>query len=149
MYLGVPAVAQWEWVHPCSTRTKVLSHAQHSGFKDPALLWHRLQLLLTSDPWPGNSICRGVATSEKKKKSIYFSHWFEMLPLSFSEFSYAVGLSLFFFFFFILVIVYMFIYVLYNFTTIEALLLKYLVVLPSPYCSSFWWLFLVYYSRWT
>ena len=40
---------------------QVRSLAWHSGLKDLALL----QLLFRSDPWPGNSMCLGVA----KKKS--------------------------------------------------------------------------------
>ena len=38
--------------------------------KDPVLpqLWCRLQLWLRSDPWLRNSICRGVAEEEKKRK---------------------------------------------------------------------------------
>ena len=41
--------------------------------KNPALpqLWLRLKLRLRSDPWPGNSICHGVAKKRKKKKSLY------------------------------------------------------------------------------
>ena len=38
--------------------------------KVPALLQlqHRLQLLLGSDPWPGNSICHGVAKKKRKRQ---------------------------------------------------------------------------------
>ena len=48
--------------------------AWHSGFKDPGLLqlWHRLQLQLGSDPWPGNSLCCRAAKKEKKKKESFF-----------------------------------------------------------------------------
>ena len=35
--------------------------------KDPAQLWHRLQLWLRSDPWPGNSIYHRAAKKEKKE----------------------------------------------------------------------------------
>ena len=37
--------------------------------KDLALpqLWHRLQVQLRSDPWPGNSIFHGAAKKKKKK----------------------------------------------------------------------------------
>ena len=40
--------------------------------KDPALpqLQCRWQLWLGSDPWPGNSICCGVAKKEKKDKNV-------------------------------------------------------------------------------
>ena len=40
------------------------------GVKDMALLQlqHRLQLQLRSDPWPGKSICHGVAKKEKEKR---------------------------------------------------------------------------------
>ena len=31
-------------------------------------LWHRSQLRLRSDHWPGNSICHGAAKKGKKKK---------------------------------------------------------------------------------
>ena len=34
-----------------------------SGVAQPHLGW---QLWLRSDPWPGNSVCRGVAKQEKK-----------------------------------------------------------------------------------
>ena len=39
-------------------------------------LWHRSQLCLGSDPWPGNSICRGVAKKEKNflMTPILYSH---------------------------------------------------------------------------
>ena len=42
--------------------------------KDPALLqlWLRSQLLLGSDPWPGNSICLEAAKKEKRKKESAF-----------------------------------------------------------------------------
>ena len=49
---------------------QVSSLAWHSGLKDSALPrpWHRLQLWLGSDPWPGNSIHHRVAKKEKKRK---------------------------------------------------------------------------------
>ena len=42
--------------------------AQHSGLKDPVSpqLWCGSQLWLRPDPWPGNSICCGMAQKEKK-----------------------------------------------------------------------------------
>ena len=49
------------------TRMQVRSLAQHSWLKDPALLQlqHKLQLWLTSDPWPASTICHRVARKEK------------------------------------------------------------------------------------
>ena len=44
-------------------------HQQDAGLiKDPVFpqLW---QLRLGSDPWPGNSICSGVAKKKEKKKT--------------------------------------------------------------------------------
>ena len=40
------------------------------GYKDPALLllWHRSQLCLGSDPWPGDSICHREAKFFLKNK---------------------------------------------------------------------------------
>ena len=35
-------------------------------------LWLRLQLWLGSDPWPGNSMCQGMAKKKKEKKSGLF-----------------------------------------------------------------------------
>ena len=45
--------------------------------KDLALpkLWSRSQLRLRPDPWPRNSVCRGVAKKEKKKKKNYTEAW--------------------------------------------------------------------------
>ena len=42
---------------------------------DPALPWVRLgsQLWLRSDPWPRNSICRGVV--KKRKRCMIFRSW--------------------------------------------------------------------------
>ena len=36
--------------------------------KDPQLWWHQLQLWLTPDPWPGNSVCQVAAKKKEKKK---------------------------------------------------------------------------------
>ena len=64
---GVPAVEQWDGQCPGSTGTKVRSPAQHSWVKDLALLQRQLRsrLRLTSDPWPGISMCHGAARKEK------------------------------------------------------------------------------------
>ena len=35
---------------------------------DGLWLWHRLQLWLGSNPWPGKSICCGAVKEKKKKK---------------------------------------------------------------------------------
>ena len=57
--------------------SRALGHRFHlqprAMLKDPVLpqLWHRLQLLLGSDPWPGNSRCRRVV---KKGKEKYFGY---------------------------------------------------------------------------
>ena len=51
---------QW---HLCSTTTQVWAPAWHSGLKDLALPQQQLR----SNPWPRNSICRGVAKKEKIK----------------------------------------------------------------------------------
>ena len=42
--------------------------------KDPVLpqLWHRSQLELGSDSWPGNSIRHGAAKNEKKKNTMWY-----------------------------------------------------------------------------
>lgn len=63
-------MAQWDQWHLCSARMQVRSPALHSGLKDPATpqLWHRSQLQLRSDSWPGNSICHSAARKRKKKK---------------------------------------------------------------------------------
>ena len=50
---SIPGLAQW---------VKDLVLAQ---------LWHRLQLWLGSDPWPGNFICHGAAKKDKKKGNKY------------------------------------------------------------------------------
>ena len=47
--------------------------------KDPALLRFRLWLWLRSDPWPGNSMCCGVAKHEKIKKVL--TSWYIKTPL--------------------------------------------------------------------
>lgn len=52
---------QRDWHGVCSTRMQLRASAQHSGSKDLALL----KLQLASDPWPGNSICHGLAKNEK------------------------------------------------------------------------------------
>ena len=64
-------MAQWDLRHLCSTRMHIRSPNRHSGLNDPALsqLQHRLQLQLGFDPWPGNSLCCGVAKKEKEKKN--------------------------------------------------------------------------------
>ena len=73
-------MAQWHRQHLCS--------AGHSGVaqrvRDLVLpqLWRRSQLWLRSDPWPGNSICRGAAKKEKRKK-IYI--WVRKPPILFSQ----------------------------------------------------------------
>ena len=53
-------------------RTYVQFPDQHSRLKHPALLqlWHRSHLQLGSDPWPGNSICRGAVEKGKKNPQI-------------------------------------------------------------------------------
>ena len=63
-------MAQKDQQHLCITRMQIRSLARHSGLKHPLLLqlWHRWQLWLRSDPWPGNSAHRGAAKKEKKKK---------------------------------------------------------------------------------
>ena len=62
----------------CNTRMQVQSLAWHSGLKDPAFqqLWHRSQLWLGSDPWPGNCICRGVAKKQGEKVTHFCVHHF-------------------------------------------------------------------------
>ena len=49
-----------------------LIHSLAQWVKDLALLqlWLRLPLRLGSDPWPGSSICCGVAKNEKVFKKI-------------------------------------------------------------------------------
>ena len=65
------------WSSPCGTVGSVASlqcwdtmsiPGPAQWVRDPALpqLWHRSQLWLTSDPWPGNSICHGAAKKGKK-----------------------------------------------------------------------------------
>ena len=65
-------MAQGYWRCPCSTRTQVLSLAQHSGSKDPALvqLRHKLRLRLRSDPWPRSSMCCRAAKKRKQNKRV-------------------------------------------------------------------------------
>ena len=53
-------MAQWDLRHLCSTRMHIRSPNRHSGLNDPALGF---------DPWPGNSLCCGVAKKEKEKKN--------------------------------------------------------------------------------
>ena len=67
---GVPAVVSLDWRHLCSIRSQVWSPAWYSGLKGLVLpqLWYRSQLQLGYDPWPGNSICHGVANKEKKRE---------------------------------------------------------------------------------
>ena len=56
--LGVPAVEQWvknlTAAAQVAAEVWVLSSAQHSGLKDPALLQRRSQLHHRFNPWPGN-----------------------------------------------------------------------------------------------
>ena len=61
---------QWDRQCLCSTRMQVQSLARHSRLKDPAWPqpWHRMQLWLGPDPWPGNSICHGQP--KKKQKTL-------------------------------------------------------------------------------
>ena len=49
---------------------QVRSLAWHSGLKDPALpqLWHKSQLQLRFNPWPGNFHLLQVWLLKKKKK---------------------------------------------------------------------------------
>lgn len=61
VFRSVPVVMQRDWHGVCSTRMQLRASAQHSGSKDLALL----KLQLASDPWPGNSICHGLAKNEK------------------------------------------------------------------------------------
>ena len=63
-------MAQGDLWHLCPTRMQVWVLARHSGLKDLAFLQLqcRLQLWLGSDPWPRNSICRGMTKKKKKKK---------------------------------------------------------------------------------
>ena len=84
----IPSLAQW--------------------IKDPALLqqWHRLQLQLGSDPWPGNSICYRVSKKEKKKKiyiyiyrHYFFPCWLYVVPLKLKEKTLNYCAPFFFFLF--------------------------------------------------
>ena len=67
---GVPTVMQQDSAVSlqCQDAGSILNSA--SGLR----IWHcrsygcRLQLQLQSDPWPGNSMCCGAATKEKKQK---------------------------------------------------------------------------------
>ena len=67
---GIPAVAQRDQQHLCSTRMHVRSPDGHSGLKGLVLpqLRRRSQLQLGSDPWLGNSMCCGVAKKGEKKE---------------------------------------------------------------------------------
>ena len=62
-HIGALTMAQWDRQHFGSAGTQVQSPARHSGLKDPVLLQLQLRskLLLRSDPWPGNSMCQGMA----------------------------------------------------------------------------------------
>ena len=62
-------MTQWDQQGLCSARTQVQFLARHSGLKDLALLQLQRGSQLKSDPWPGNSICLGMAKKEKKKKN--------------------------------------------------------------------------------
>ena len=61
---GVPAVAQRDQQHLCSNRTRVLSPAQQSRLKDPALPL-RSKVQLAFDPRPKNSMYRRAAEKSK------------------------------------------------------------------------------------
>ena len=50
--ISIPSPAQW-------VKDLVLPQLQHKS-----------QLLLKSDPWPGNPLCGGAAEKEKKKKKM-------------------------------------------------------------------------------
>ena len=66
---GILAVAQQDRWHLWSPGMQVRSPGQHSGLRICCSCGiYKLQLWLTSDPWPGNSICCGVAKKEKKKR---------------------------------------------------------------------------------
>ena len=73
---GIPTVAQWvenptavAWV---ATEVQVQSPAHCSGLKDLALtqLWHRWQLWLRCNPWPGNFHMLWVRPLKKRKEMI-------------------------------------------------------------------------------
>jgi len=64
--IGVPAVVQCHQWYGCDARAQVQSLAQKNGLKD----WHRSQLWFRSDPWPGNSICHGMAKKTKTKHGL-------------------------------------------------------------------------------
>ena len=60
----------WDWWYLGSSGTWLQSPARHSGVsKDLALLQLQLRLRqwLGYDPWPGNSICHGMAKNGKKR----------------------------------------------------------------------------------
>ena len=59
-------MAKQNRLHHCSTSLQIRSTVWYSQLKDPALpqLWCSSQLPLSSDLWPGNSICLGVAKKE-------------------------------------------------------------------------------------
>ena len=61
-------MVQWDQWRLWSTGTQVESLAQYSGLRIRCCL-SRWQMWLRSDPWPGNSMCRGAAKKEKKKSS--------------------------------------------------------------------------------
>ena len=60
--------------------------------KDPALpqLWRRAQRQLGSDPWPGNSMCCGAATREKKKRKKDIRYIIAPSSLSLQNLMYAL-----------------------------------------------------------
>lgn len=59
---GVPSGVQQDPRRLCSARVQVRSAARHRGLKDVPLpqLQRRSKLRLSSDPWPGNSLCLGA-----------------------------------------------------------------------------------------
>ena len=66
--VGVPTVAQdWRCLWNIRMQVQSPTPAQHVKNLELLELQHRSQLQLRSDPWPGNSICRGEA---KKKESL-------------------------------------------------------------------------------
>ena len=60
------------WTTSLWHQLQVQPLAWHIGLK----IWHRPQLQLRSDPWPGNSICQGVARKEKKSVCKFIRQWF-------------------------------------------------------------------------
>lgn len=69
LYTGAPAVTQWYWQQLGSTGRWDGFNPQ-AGRLDPAFLqlWLSSRLQLSSDPWPGSSICHGVGWKKTKSK---------------------------------------------------------------------------------